>query len=85
MSELAPEQAHPSTREIAQRLTELQQQIAAACARAGRAASEVTFMAVSKTVESARIRAAIADGTFPAFRKNLLERWRGAEAVEPGV
>lgn len=27
----------------------------------------------------ARIRAAIADGTFPEFRKNLLERWRGAE------
>lgn len=28
----------------------------------------------------ARIRAAIANGTFPEFRKNLLERWRGAEA-----
>ena len=32
----------------------------------------------------ARIRAAIADGTFPTLRKNLLERWRGAEAVEQG-
>ena len=31
----------------------------------------------------ARIRAAIADGTFPALRKNLLERWRGAEAAKP--
>jgi uncharacterized pyridoxal phosphate-containing UPF0001 family protein len=62
MAALTPEQPVPIPSEIAQRLAELQQQIATACARAGRAASEVTFMAVSKTVEAARIREAIAAG-----------------------
>jgi queuine tRNA-ribosyltransferase len=33
----------------------------------------------------ARIRAAIADGTFPALRKSLLERWRGAQELEQGA
>src|SRR5262245_6796949 len=44
------------------RVAAIQQRIAAACARAGRNAAEVTLVAVSKTVEAARIRAAIAAG-----------------------
>ncbi len=47
---------------ISARVAALQQRIAAACARAGRQAAEVRLVAVSKTVESARIRAAIAAG-----------------------
>ena len=44
------------------RVAAVQQRIAAACARAGRNAAEITLVAVSKTVEAARIRAAIAAG-----------------------
>ncbi len=43
-------------------LASLQQRIAAACQRAGRAASEVTLVAVSKTVSAERVRAAITAG-----------------------
>ena len=43
-------------------LASIQQRIAAACQRAGRAASEVTLVAVSKTVSAARVREAIAAG-----------------------
>jgi PLP dependent protein len=62
MTAHAPEQPAPVPSEIAQRLAEIQQRIAAACTRAGRAPTEVTLVAVSKTVEAARIRAAIAAG-----------------------
>lgn len=48
--------------EIAQRVAAIQQHIAAACARAARPTTDVTLVAVSKTVEPARIRAAIAAG-----------------------
>ena len=47
---------------ISARVAAVQQRIAAACARVGRNAAEVTLVAVSKTVEAARIRAAIAAG-----------------------
>ncbi|MBI1765169.1 MAG: YggS family pyridoxal phosphate-dependent enzyme [Acidobacteria bacterium] len=47
---------------IRENVAQIRQRIAAACARAGRAAAEVTLVAVSKTVESARIRAALAAG-----------------------
>jgi len=47
---------------ISARVAAVQQRIAAACARAGRNAAEITLVAVSKTVEAARIRAAIAAG-----------------------
>ncbi len=45
-----------------QRLAGINQRIAAACARAGRSADEITLIAVSKTVPPDRIRAAIAAG-----------------------
>lgn len=47
---------------MAQRLAALEQQISTACARAGRTRADVTLVAVSKTVEAARIRAAINAG-----------------------
>jgi PLP dependent protein len=47
---------------ISARVAAVQQRIAAVCARAGRDVTQVTLMAVSKTVEAARIRAAIAAG-----------------------
>jgi hypothetical protein len=47
---------------IAQRLAELRERIAAACARAGRSASDVTLIAVTKGVPPEAIREAIAAG-----------------------
>ncbi len=47
---------------LAERLTEVRQRIAAACARTGRSPAEVTLVAVSKTVSSVRIHAAIEAG-----------------------
>lgn len=47
---------------IAARVKQINDEIAAACARAGRSAAEITLVAVSKTVEAARIRAALSAG-----------------------
>lgn len=47
---------------IRENVASIRQRIEAACARAGRNVAEVTLVAVSKTVEPARIRAAIAAG-----------------------
>lgn len=47
---------------IRESVAAIRQRIAAACARVGRDAAEVTLVAVSKTVEPTRIRAAIAAG-----------------------
>ncbi len=47
---------------FSERLTEIKQRIAAACARAGRAPSEITLVAVSKTVPASRIQTAIEAG-----------------------
>lgn len=54
--------AQDYTQAIAANVAAIRQRIAQACARAGRAADEVTLVAVSKTVEPARIRAALAAG-----------------------
>ncbi len=48
--------------DIARRVTEVQERIARACERAGRKPEEVILIAVSKTVEVARIQQAIAAG-----------------------
>jgi PLP dependent protein len=48
--------------EVGGRLAHVRQRIAAACARAGRASSEVTLVGVTKTVAPERVRAAIAAG-----------------------
>jgi hypothetical protein len=57
-------------------LASLQQRIAVACHRAGRAASEVTLVAVSKTVSAARVRAAIAAGV-KVFGENRVQEAEG--------
>ncbi len=64
----------------------IRQRMAAACARAGRVAAEVTLVAVSKTVEPARIRAAIAAGVT-VLGENRVQEAQGkiAELNEPSV
>lgn len=47
---------------LSERLAQINERIAAACARAGRSVSEVTLVAVSKTVATERIGAAIEAG-----------------------
>ncbi len=47
---------------IAGRLTQINERVAAACARAGRAAHEVTVLPVSKTFDAPTIRLAVAAG-----------------------
>ncbi|MCI8649223.1 MAG: YggS family pyridoxal phosphate-dependent enzyme [Anaerotruncus sp.] len=47
---------------IAQTIAQVREQIAAACRQSGRDVSEVQLMAVTKTVEAARVNAAIAAG-----------------------
>ena len=48
--------------QIAQNVADIESRIATACQRAGRSRNEVTLIAVSKTVEPERIRAALAAG-----------------------
>ncbi len=64
----------------------LRQRIAATCARTGRDVAEVTLVAVSKTVEPARIRAAIAEGVT-VLGENRVQEAQGkiAELNEPSV
>jgi pyridoxal phosphate enzyme (YggS family) len=50
------------SKDLRARLEEINRRIAAACERAGRQASEITLVAVSKTVPAARIREAIEAG-----------------------
>lgn len=61
---------------IRENVAAIRQHIAAACARVGRNAAEVTLVAVSKTVESARIRAAIAAG-IQVFGENRVQEAQG--------
>jgi pyridoxal phosphate enzyme (YggS family) len=58
--------------ELKARLESINQRIAAACQRAGRSSSEVTLVAVSKTVALARIREAIEAGVR-AFGENRVQ------------
>ena len=58
--------------DVAANLRAVQDSIAAACRRAGRAPSEVLLIGVSKTVDLDRIRAAIAAGV-PALGENRVQ------------
>jgi hypothetical protein len=51
-----------ATESIASRLTAVRERIAAAAARVGRSADEITLVGATKTVEPARIQAAVAAG-----------------------
>jgi hypothetical protein len=57
---------------LAPALDSIRQRISAACARAGRRASEVTLVAVSKTVSAERVRAAMAAG-IRVFGENRVQ------------
>lgn len=65
--------------DIGARLSAIRQRIAAACARAGRDASEVTLVGVTKTVEAARVRAAI-DAGLGALGENRVQEAEGKMA-----
>ena len=60
------------TESLAQRVKKVQQQIADACARAGRAPTEVTLLPVSKTFGSDAIREMVSLG-FNRFGENRLQ------------
>jgi pyridoxal phosphate enzyme (YggS family) len=69
---------------LAERVAGVQARIAAACARAGRAASEVTLVAVTKSV-SPRVAALVPGlGIHDLGESRPQELWRKAEAI-PGA
>ncbi len=62
--------------QAADRLHRIEERIAEACLRAGRARGEVTLLAVTKTVEPERIRAMIAAGVR-CVGENRVQEWKG--------
>jgi PLP dependent protein len=67
---------------LADRVTAVRGRIAAACARAGRDPSEVTLVAVTKTV-SPRVAGILTDlGVFDLGESRPQELWRKAEALK---
>jgi pyridoxal phosphate enzyme (YggS family) len=57
---------------LQERLAQVRQRIARACAQAGRASTDVTLLAVSKTMPAAAVRAAAAAGQ-QAFGENYIQ------------
>lgn len=66
---------------IAQRVADLRERIATACARAGRSPSDVTLIAVTKTVAADAIREAIAAGVRDIGENRVQE----AQAKRPAL
>jgi len=65
-------------------LERVRERIARAAERAGRRAGDVTLVAVSKTVEAARVREAIAAGVTALGENRVQEaRWKIAEVGRP--
>jgi pyridoxal phosphate enzyme (YggS family) len=62
VSTTPPAARSPGDREIVERIADVRARIAAAAARAGRAADDVTLVAVTKTVPTAAMRAALTAG-----------------------
>jgi len=71
--------------EVAGRLAEVRERIAAAAARSGRAAGEITLVAVSKTVPAERIAAAVAAGQRVFGENRVQEALGKAESCGPGL
>jgi pyridoxal phosphate enzyme (YggS family) len=69
--------------DLAMNLAEIRQRMAAACARAGRAADSVLLLAVSKTHPPAAIEAAAAAGVT-AFGENKLQEAKAKIPLCPG-
>jgi pyridoxal phosphate enzyme (YggS family) len=61
---------------LQERLAAIRERIAAAAKRAGRAADEITLIAVSKTHSAAAIRAAFEQG-IEHFGENRVQEWEG--------
>src|SRR5580692_9892670 len=68
---------------FAENLNSIRQRIAAACARAGRDASSVTLLAVSKTHPPETIRAAVEAGQF-LFGENKIQEAKAKIPLCPG-
>jgi pyridoxal phosphate enzyme (YggS family) len=69
---------------IKQRWEQIQERIAAAAARAGRAAGEVMLIGVSKTHPASAIREAFAAGVRH-FGENRVQEWEGKRAGTDGL
>jgi pyridoxal phosphate enzyme (YggS family) len=69
-----------STVDVRANLEQVEAAIARACARAGRAPADVLLVAVSKTVDVERIRAAVAAGV-PALGENRVQEARDKVAA----
>ena len=70
-----------SVEQIAANLATVRQRIADACARAGRDPASVRLLPVSKTVDDARIRMAVAAGCHELGENKVQEAQRKAEAM----
>lgn len=70
-----------SVEQIAANLATVHQRIASACARAGRDPASVRLLPVSKTVDEARIRMAVAAGCHQLGENKVQEAQRKAEAM----
>ncbi|KAG1252955.1 hypothetical protein G6F68_011549 [Rhizopus microsporus] len=70
-----------SVEQIAANLATVRQRIADACARAGRDPARVRLLPVSKTVDDARIRMAVAAGCHELGENKVQEAQRKAEAM----
>jgi hypothetical protein len=71
--------------EVAARLAEVRSRIAAAAARSGRGAGDVTLVAVSKTVPAPLVAAAVAAGQRVFGESRVQEAIGKAEACGPGI
>ena len=70
--------------DLAANVAQVRARIAAAAGRSGRRAEDVLLVAVSKTVDAARVREAAALG-LPAFGENRVQEARGKVAAVPDV
>jgi pyridoxal phosphate enzyme (YggS family) len=69
---------------VAERLAQVRAKMAEACARAGRSPSEITLVAVSKTVSAERCREAVAAGQL-ALGENYAQELRDKAPAVPGA
>lgn len=73
--------AHEARRAaIAANLVAIEERVAAACRRAGRARAEVTLIGVTKGMDAAAVRTAVAVG-LAAFGENYVQEWLAKRAA----
>jgi PLP dependent protein len=71
----------PAIALLRQRLSQVEERLATACARAGRARGEVTLVAVTKTVSAEVAAAGIDNGLLDLGENRPQELWRKAESL----